>query len=211
MLQDQEDVFYYITVLNENYAHPEMPRGAEAGILKGMYLLRDGGKGKSARVQLMGSGAILREVIAGAELLKQDWKVAADIWSVPSFNELRRDGMAAERHNRLHPEDPPQPSYVEQCLASRAGPVIAATDHMRSFAEQIRPWVRAPYTVLGTDGFGRSDYRRNLRRFFEVNRHHVAVAALKALADEGKLPAVKVAEAIRKYGIDADAATPWTV
>ncbi|HRH81772.1 MAG TPA: pyruvate dehydrogenase (acetyl-transferring), homodimeric type [Thiobacillaceae bacterium] len=211
MLQEQEDVFYYITVLNENYAHPEMPRGAEAGILKGMYLFRDGGKGKGARVQLMGSGAILREVIAGAELLKQDWKVAADIWSVPSFNELRRDGMAAERHNRLHPEAPPLASYVEQCLAGRAGPVIASTDYMRSYAEQIRPWVPASYTVLGTDGFGRSDYRRNLRRFFEVNRHHVAVAALKALADEGKLPAAKVSEAIRKYGIDADAATPWTV
>jgi pyruvate dehydrogenase E1 component len=211
MLQDQEDVFYYITVLNENYAHPEIPLGAEAGILKGMYLFKDGGKGKGPRVQLLGAGAILREVIAGAELLKQDWKVAADIWSVPSFNELRRDGMAAERHNRLHPEAPPLPSYVEQCLAGRAGPVIASTDYMRSYAEQIRPWVPASYTVLGTDGFGRSDYRRNLRRFFEVNRYHVAVAALKALADEGKLPAAKVSEAIRKYGIDADAATPWTV
>ncbi|MBX9926885.1 MAG: pyruvate dehydrogenase (acetyl-transferring), homodimeric type, partial [Hyphomicrobiaceae bacterium] len=183
MFVDQEDVFYYLTVLNENYAHPPMPAGAEAGIIKGMYLLKSTGEpgkpGKSGRrVQLMGSGAILREVIAGAELLEQDFGVAADIWSVTSFTELRRDAMEAERWNLLHPEEPPRIPYVTQCLMERGDdPVIASTDYMRLFADQIRGHVPQRYRVLGTDGFGRSDYRRKLRSFFEVDRHFVAVAA----------------------------------
>jgi len=212
MVQEQEDVFYYVTLMNENYAHPAMPKGAEAGILKGMYLFSEGkGDKKAPRVQLLGSGTILREVIAGAELLQKDFGVSADVWSCPSFNELRRDGMDAERWNMLHPESAPRKSHVEACLESHAGPVVAATDYMRSFADQIRPYVKRTYKVLGTDGFGRSDFRRALRSFFEVDRHYVAVAALKALAEDGKVPASTVAQAIGKYGIDADRRSPWLV
>jgi pyruvate dehydrogenase E1 component len=213
MCADQEDVFYYLTVMNENYAHPAMPEGAEEGILKGMYLLRDGaGDGGSPRVQLMGSGTILREVLAGADLLREDFGVAADVWSVTSFTELHREGMAAERWTRLHPTKDPRPSYVEQSLTGRDGPVVASTDYIRTYAEQIRPFVRGRrYEVLGTDGFGRSDYRVKLRRFFEVDRHHVAIAALRALADEGEVDRAKVAEAIERYGVDPDAPPPWSV
>ncbi len=209
MYVDQESVFYYITVMNENYSHPPLPSGAEAGILKGMYRLREG-EG-DLRVQLLGSGAILREVIAAAELLRHDFGVAADLWSVTSFTELRRQGLDVQRWNTLHPEEAPRVSYVEQCLGDRSGPVIAATDYMRIFADQIRPFVPRRYTVLGTDGFGRSDTRRALRRFFEVDRHHVVVAALKALSDEGRLPAARVSEAIRRYQIDPERPNPATV
>jgi len=211
MLQEQEDVYYYITLMNENYPHPAMPEGAEQGIVKGMYLLKDGGKGKGPRVQLFGSGTILREVIAAAELLRDDFKVHADIWSVTSFNELRREGMSCDRWNLLHPTEKRRASYVETCLAGHAGPVVAATDYMRTFADQVRAFVGRTYAVLGTDGFGRSDYRVNLRRFFEVNRHYVAVAALKALADDGEIPLAKVTEAIKKYGLDPERPDPWKV
>jgi pyruvate dehydrogenase E1 component len=216
MYVEQEDAYWYVTVLNENYAHPAMPAGAEAGIVKGMYLFRDGGRGasKGPRVQLLGSGAILREVIAAADLLRSEWGVEADVWSCTSFTELAREGMAVERENRLHPAAPRKRSYVEALLAERQGPAVAATDYMRAFAEQIRPYVTADgrrYHVLGTDGFGRSDTREELRRFFEVDRQHVAVAALKALADEEALPAGKVAEAIQKYRIDPAKPDPWTV
>jgi pyruvate dehydrogenase E1 component len=211
MVENQEDVYYYITLMNENYPHPALPEGAREGILKGMYRLIDGGSAKGPRVQLLGSGVILREVMAAAELLKKDWGVSADVWSCPSFNELRRDGMAAARWNLLHPTEKPRASHVEQCLAGTQGPVIASTDYMRVFADQIREYVPRRYKVLGTDGFGRSDSRENLRRFFEVDRHYVAVAALKALAEDGEVPAAKVAEALKKYAIDADRAAPWTV
>ena len=213
MYQEQEDVYYYITLMNENYLQPGMPEGAEAGIIKGMYLLKDGGKApaKSPRVQLMGSGTILREVIAGAELLKNDFKVTSDIWSVTSFNELRRDGMSAERHNLLHPAAPRKKSYVETCLEGHAGPVIASTDYMRAFAEQLRSQIPRRFSVLGTDGFGRSDYRVQLRKFFEVNRYYVVVAALKALADECEIGMEVVTQAIQKYGLDTDKPDPWTV
>ncbi len=212
MYQEQEDVFYYLTVMNENYPHPAMPDGAEAGILKGMYLLSEGAGGKKTpRVQLLGSGTILREVIAAAELLAADFGVAADLWSCPSFTELRRDGMEAERWNLVHPEEKARVPYVAACLEGRGGPAVAATDYMRVFADQIRPYVGRRYVVLGTDGFGRSDTREQLRYFFEVNRHYVVVAALKALADEGTIPAATVTQAIRKYGIDPAKPCPWTV
>jgi pyruvate dehydrogenase E1 component len=211
MYQEQEDVFYYITLMNENYPHPAMPAGAEEGIRKGMYLFSDGGKAKGPRVQLLGSGTILREVIAAGELLQQDFGVTADIWSATSFNELRREGLAVDRWNVLHPTAKPKASYVEQCLAERKGPVIAATDYMKAYAEQIRPFLSARLRVLGTDGFGRSDYRAKLRWFFEVNRHFIVVHALKALSEDGTVPASKVAEAIKKYGIDPDKTDPTTV
>jgi pyruvate dehydrogenase E1 component len=211
MYEQQDDVYYYITLMNENYPHPEMPADSEQGILKGMYLLKDGGKGKGPRVQLFGCGTILREVIAAADLLRDDFKVNADIWSVTSFNELRRDGMKAERWNMLHPTSERKKSYVETCLEGHAGPVVASTDYMRNFADQVRQHVGRSYIVLGTDGFGRSDYRVKLRQFFEVNRYYVAVAALKALADDGDIKPEKVAEAIKKYGLDAERPEPWTV
>jgi pyruvate dehydrogenase E1 component len=210
MYADEEDVWYYITLMNENYEHPAMPEGAEEGIRKGLYLFRKGParRGKRPRVQLLGSGTILREVIAGADLLAEDWGVSADIWSAPSFTELRRDGLRTERWNRLHPTQAPRRSYVETCLEGQPGPVIAATDYIKTYADQIRPFVPGRYTVLGTDGFGRSDYRRALRSFFEVDRHHVAVAALHTLAQEGAVPASKVADAIKKYGIDPEKPDP---
>jgi pyruvate dehydrogenase E1 component len=207
MYQNQESVFYYITVMNENYSHPAMPAGTEEGILKGMYLLREGDPG-DLRVQLLGSGSILREVIGGADLLREDFGVAADVWSVTSFTELRRNGLDVQRWNLLHPEEKPRVSHVEQCLRERSGPVIAATDYMKIFADQIRPFVPGRYAVLGTDGFGRSDTRKALRSFFEVDRHFVALAALKALADEGRVPAARVSEAMRKYAIDPDRPNP---
>jgi pyruvate dehydrogenase E1 component len=186
-----------------------MPDGTEEGILRGMYLFRDASKKKGPRVQLLGCGTILREVIAASELLEQDFGVAADIWSCPSFNELRRDGLEVERWNLLHPAQAPRKSYVDECLDTRQGPIIAATDYMRAFADQIRPYVPRRYVCLGTDGFGRSDYRVALRKFFEVDRHYVAIAALKVLADEGTLPKTKVEAAIAKYGIETEKPAPW--
>jgi pyruvate dehydrogenase E1 component len=229
MVAEQEDVFYYLTLMNENYVHPAMPAGAEEGILRGMYLLRDGGSGtgggtrsrtKTPRVQLLGSGTILREVLAGAELLEQDFGVLADVWSVTSFTELRRDGIEVERWNTLNPlAKKPRVAYVTEQLQKRQGPVIASTDYIRAFPDQIRGWVDGSgtggqsriYRTLGTDGFGRSDYRKALRSFFEVDRHHVVVSALKALADDGVVDAKRVAEAIKRYEIDPSAPMPTTV
>jgi pyruvate dehydrogenase E1 component len=211
MYEEQEDVYYYITLMNENYPHPAMPADAEEGIVRGLYLLKAGGKGKGPRVQLMGSGTILREVMAAAELLREDWKVNADLWSATSFNELRRDGMSVERWNLLHPTKPRRKSFVESALEGHDGPVIAATDYMRAYADQVRGQIPRRYVVLGTDGFGRSDYRVKLRQFFEVNRHYVTVAALKALADDGEIKPQVVEDAIKKYGLDAERPDPWTV
>ena len=212
MVAEQEDIYYYLTVMNENYRQPAMPDGAAPGILKGMYLFRDGERKPSApRVQLLGSGTIFREVIGAAELLRDDWGVESDLWGCPSFTQLARDGMAAARARMLAPTAPPQLSHVEACLAERSGPVVAATDYIRGYAEQIRAYVPRRYVVLGTDGFGRSDTREKLRAFFEVDRRYVAVAALKALADDGTMPAAKVAEAITRYGIDPAKPAPWTV
>ncbi|WP_289303260.1 pyruvate dehydrogenase (acetyl-transferring), homodimeric type [Methylophaga sp. UBA3996] len=207
MYEKQENVFYYITAMNENYKHPEMPEGVEEGIIKGLYKLKTGGKHK-LKAQLMGSGTILREVEAAAELLEKDWKVSADVWSATSMNELVRDGQEVERHNRLNPTAPKKRSYISECLDDAAGVVVAATDYIRLYAEQIRPWVKASYTVLGTDGFGRSDTREALRSFFEVDRYHVVVATLHALADEGQIKYDVVADAIKKYEINAEAINP---
>jgi len=211
MYAEQEDVFYYLTVMNENYEHPAMPEGSQAGILKGMYKLRSLGDADALRVQLLGSGTILNEVIAAAELLGARYGISADIWSCTSFTELRRDGAEIERWNRLHPQAPQRSCYVAQCLSAQRGPVVASTDYVRAFAEQIRPYVPGRYTVLGTDGFGRSDYRRKLRAFFEIDRHHVAVAALKALADDGKIQTSVVADAITQFGIDPEKPNPAKV
>ena len=210
MVTNQEDVYYYITLMNENYEHPALPDGAEQGILKGLYLFKESKTKAKLRVQMLGSGTILREVIAAAELLEKDWDVAADVWSATSFTELRREGLAAERWNLLHPEDQPHVPYVTQCLEKRAGPVVAASDYMKTFADQIRPFMPKDrgYNVLGTDGFGRSDSRAKLRHFFEVNRYFIAIAALKALAESGEGKAKTVAEAIRKYGIDPNKPDP---
>ncbi len=207
MVGEQENVFYYITCMNENYVHPAMPAGVEDGILKGMYLLRVGGQGK-IRAQLMGSGTILREVIAAADLLEDDFDIPVDVWSVTSFNELRREALEVERWNQLHPDRPAKKCYIETCLADRRGPYIAATDYMKIIPDQIQRWVPGTFVSLGTDGYGRSDARAPLRQHFEVDRRYIAVTALKALADDGALDQKTVAEAIEKYGIDPDKPDP---
>ena len=214
MYVDQEDIYYYITVLNENYPHPAMPEGAEDGILKGMYLLHPAATDSdpALRVQLMGSGAILREVEAAAALLQQDFGVASDVWSATSLTELRRDGLAAERWNLLHPADEPRVPYVQQRLAAHPGPLVVATDYMKIVADQIRPFVDGRrFTALGTDGFGRSDTRESLRTFFEVDRHFIVLAALKALADDGRIARGQLQVAIEKYGIHVDKVDPAAV
>jgi pyruvate dehydrogenase E1 component len=213
MYAEQEDVYYYITVMNENYIHPEMPEGCEAGILRGAYLLRRSVlEAKAPRVQLMGSGTILREVIAAADLLEIDFGIAADVWSATSFNELRRDGLAAERWNLLHPAEEPRVPYIAQALAGHPGPLVAATDYIKTYADQIRPFVGSRrFHALGTDGFGRSDYRRKLRDFFEVDRRWVALAALKTLADDRTIDRTIVAAALEKFGIDQNKPDPVTV
>jgi len=209
MVEKQENVYYYITLLNENYAMPGLKPGTEEQIIKGMYLLKEGAK-LTPRVQLLGSGSILRESLFAQELLEKDWGVSATVWSCPSFNELARDGVDVERWNLLHPLETQRTPFVAQQLAGHAGPVVASTDYIKSFAEQIRPYLPKgrTYKVLGTDGFGRSDFRSKLREHFEINRHYIVVAALKGLAEEGTVPMSQVAEAIRKYGIDADKINP---
>jgi pyruvate dehydrogenase E1 component len=211
MFEAQEDVFYYLTVMNENYEHPDMPEGAEADILKGLYLFRKGADSQAPRVQLLGSGSIFREVIAAAGLLKADWGVEADLWGCPGFNVLTREGQEAARWNLLHPVETPKVSHVGQCLNGTKGPIVAATDYVRLYAEQIRPFVPRRYVTLGTDGFGRSDTREALRAFFEVDRHWVTLAALKALADEGEIKRETVEEAIARYGLDAEKPNPLGV
>ena len=210
MYQDQENVFYYITCMNENYPHPAMPAGVAQGILNGMYLLQIGGRGK-VRVTLFGSGTILREVQAAAELLERDYGVPADVYSVTSFSELRRNALEIERWNMLHPGEARRQNYIQQALADREGPFIAATDYMKTVPDQIRQWIPGRYAVLGTDGYGRSDSRAELRRFFEIDRHYVVVAALKALADDGKIEKQTVVKAIQTFGIDPETPNPVSV
>jgi pyruvate dehydrogenase E1 component len=210
MYEAQESVYYYVTCMNENYVHPAMPKGVEEGILKGMYLLHIGGRGK-VRVNLMGSGTILREVLAAAMILEKEFGVPADVFSVTSFSELRREALDVERWNLLHPGEPSREPYVRSCLAGHPGPFVAATDYMRTVPDQVRQWVPGQYHVLGTDGYGRSDSRAALRGFFEVDRRYIAVAALKALADEGKLDVATVKGAIERFGIDPDKPNPVVV
>jgi len=211
MYQDQENIFYYLTCMNENYPHPAMPKGAEQGILKGMYCLKsgltEGGKPKQ-KVTLLGSGTILREVEAAAAILESEFKISADVYSVTSFSELRREALDVERWNLLHPNEKPREAYVAQTLSKATGPFIASTDYMKVVADQIRQWVPGRYAVLGTDGFGRSDGRAALRRHFEVDRHYVVIAALKALADEGKLDKSMVQSYISKHNIDPEKPSP---
>ncbi len=211
MVEQQENVYYYITLLNENYAQPGLKPGTEAEIIKGMYLLDEAvKKPKAPLVNLLGSGTILRESQFAKALLESDWGVAAHVWSCPSFNELARDGQDVERWNLLHPLETPRVAFVTQQLSRYSGPVVASTDYMKNFAEQIRAFIPQgrSYKVLGTDGFGRSDFRSKLRAHFEIDRHYIVVAALRALADDGALPASKVAEALKKYKINVDKINP---
>jgi pyruvate dehydrogenase E1 component len=212
MVEKQDNVYYYLTLLNENYPMPGLQPGTEEQIIKGMYLSKQGPalKAKAPTVQLLGSGTILRESFFAQELLEKDWGVSASVWSCPSFNELTRDGQDAERWNLLHPTDAARVPFVTQQLSASEGPVVASTDYMKAYAEQIRSFIPRGrnYKVLGTDGFGRSDFRSKLREHFEINRHYIVLAALKALSEDGLLPAAKVAEAIKKYGINADKINP---
>jgi pyruvate dehydrogenase E1 component len=209
MVEKQENVFYYITLLNENYPMPGLQPGTEQEIVKGMYMCKPGAAGKK-RVQLLGSGTILRESIAAQDLLAKEWDVQADVWSCPSFNELGRNGLDCERQNLLHPDAAPKVPFVTTQLEKSTGPVVASTDYIKQYVDQIRAFIPKgrTYKVLGTDGFGRSDFRSKLREHFEVNRHYIVVAALKALAEEGTVPAAKVSEAIKKYKIKADKINP---
>ncbi|MEE4204207.1 MAG: pyruvate dehydrogenase (acetyl-transferring), homodimeric type [Halieaceae bacterium] len=208
MFEDQENVFFYITTMNENYHHPDMPKGVEGDIVRGLYRLRKSSSKAKLRVQLLGAGSILREAEAAAEILEKDYKVAADVWSMPSVNELAREGREISRWNLLHPDETPRVPFVTQQLADTKGPIVAATDYIKSYAEQLREFMPRRYAVLGTDGFGRSDTRRNLRLHFEVSREYIVLAALKSLADEGDLPVSKVAEARDQLGIPADKPNP---
>jgi pyruvate dehydrogenase E1 component len=211
MFELKENKFYYITAMNENYAQPPMPEDVTEGIIKGMYRVREAASDSANKVQLMGAGTILREVLAAAEILEQDYGVAADVWSLTSINELQREGKAAQRWNLMHPEAEPKVPWVSACLADCEGPVVAATDYIKAHTDQIREFVPGRFTVLGTDGYGRSDTRARLREFFEVSREFVVLAALRGLAEEGRLPMKDVAAAMVRLGIDPDKVDPFSV
>ena len=211
MYHEKENKFYYITTMNEAYQHPDMPAGAEEGIIKGMYLLEEANPSSKLSVQLMGSGTILNEVREAAKLLRENFNVDANIWSATSMNELRRDALDCSRWNLLHPESEPRVPYVTECLNKFNGPVIASTDYMKLYSDQLREFVPHRFKVLGTDGFGRSDTRKKLRHFFEVDRYFVAIAALKALAEEGSIDVSEVSRAIKLFGINPDKLNPVTV
>jgi len=211
MIENRESVYYYITAMNENYVHPPMPEGVEEGIRRGIYRFREAGVEGEHKVRLLGGGVILREVLAAAEMLEKDWNVAAEVYSVTSFNELARDGLATERWNMLHPNEDPRVPYVAEVLPQGEGPVVSSTDYMKSYSDQVREYVQDTFVALGTDGFGRSDTREKLREFFEVDRNYVTVAALYALHNDGAIDAVTVAKAVQQYGIDPDKPNPATV
>jgi pyruvate dehydrogenase E1 component len=210
MYVDQENIFYYITVMNENYQQPALPKGAQEGILKGAYLLQNGGRGK-VRTTLLGSGTILRECIAAAKILENDYGVPADVFSVTSFSELRKEALEIERWNMMHPTEAGRVPYIQTLLQDRADPIVAATDYVRNVPDQIRQWVGGRYVTLGTDGYGRSDSRAALRKHFEVDRSYIVVAALKALADEGKVDQATVTGAMKALGVDPSKPVPWKV
>ena len=202
MHEKKENIFYYITAMNENYSHPEKPKGSDEGILKGMYLFKEGGNKGKTKVQLLGSGTILREIIAASKILSKEYNIDSDIWSVTSFNELRRNGMETERVNLLNPNEKPKKTYVQKCLDKRDGPVIAASDYTRAFADQIRPYTDKTFYSFGTDGYGRSDTRKNLRKFFEVDKEHIVAFTLSALAKEQLIASKDAEKAIKKFKID---------
>ena len=202
MHEKKENIFYYITAMNENYSHPEKPKGSDEGILKGMYLFKEGGNKGKTKVQLLGSGTILREIIAASKILSKEYNIDSDIWSVTSFNELRRNGMETERVNLLNPNEKPKKTYVQKCLDKRDGPVIAASDYTRAFADQIRPYTDKSFYSFGTDGYGRSDTRKNLRKFFEVDKEHIVAFTLSALAKEQLIGSKDADKAIKKFKID---------
>ena len=208
MHDNQENIFYYITVMNENYAHPKIPDDSKKGILKGMYLFKEFNNKGKIKIQLLGSGAILREMLSAGEILSKDYNIDSDIWSVTSFTELRKDGMETERKNLLNPGEKPEKSYVEKCLGERDGPIIAASDYIRTHADQIRPYLSKPYYSFGTDGYGRSDSRKQLRRFFEVDKEHIVSYALSALAKEQLIPSKYAEKAMKKYNINKDKPIP---
>ncbi len=208
MHDKQENIFYYLTTMNENYKHPAMPKNCEKGILKGMYLLKEFKNKGKINVQLLGSGTILREMISAAEILSKEYNIDSDVWSVTSFNELRKDGRKIERKNLLNPAEKPEKSYVEKCLSEKDGPIIAASDYMRSFADQIRPYTSKSFYSFGTDGYGRSDSRKNLRKFFEVDKEHIVTYTLSALAKEQLVPSSNAIRAIKKYKIDKNKLNP---
>jgi len=204
MHEKKENIFYYITAMNENYTHPEKPKGCDEGILKGMYLFKEGNNKGKTKVQLLGSGTILREIIAASEILSREYGIDSDIWSVTSFNELRKDGLETERRNLLNPVKKAEKSFVEKCLDKRSGPVIAATDYTRAFSDQIRAYTQKSFYSLGTDGYGRSDTRKNLRKFFEVDKEHIVAFTLSALAKEQLIGSESAEKAIKKFKIDKD-------
>ena len=204
MHEKKENIFYYITAMNENYSHPEKPKGSDEGILKGMYLFKEGGNKGKTKVQLLGSGTILREIIAASKILSKEYNIDSDIWSVTSFNELRRNGMETERVNLLNPNEKQKKTYVQKCLDKRDGPVIAASDYTRAFADQIRPYTDKTFYSFGTDGYGRSDTRKNLRKFFEVDKEHIVAFTLSALAKEQLIGSKDANKAIKKFKIDKD-------
>ena len=208
MHEKKENIFYYITTMNENYSHPEMPKNSEKGILKGMYKIKEFSKYKKTKIQLLGSGTILREMMAAAEMLQNEYQIDSEVWSVTSFSELRKNGMEVERYNLLHPEKPKKKSYVEECLGKSEGPILAASDYMRLNSDQIRPYINKSYYSLGTDGYGRSDTRKNLRNFFEVDKNYITTYALSVLASEQLLPSKHAVEAIKKYKIDSEKPMP---
>ena len=208
MHDKQENIFYYLTVMNENYQHPQMPKDCEKGILKGMYLFKEFNKKGKTKIQLLGCGTILREIIAAAEILSKEYNIDSDVWSVTSFNELRKDGMNIERKNLLNPGEKPEKSYVEKCLGKREGMIIAASDYIRTYVDQIRPYLSKPFYSFGTDGYGRSDGRKKLRRFFEVDKEHIVTYALSALAKEQLIPSKHAEKAMKKYNIDKNKPIP---
>ena len=208
MHEKKENVFYYITAMNENYTHPEKPKGCDEGILKGMYLFKENNNKGKTKVQLLGSGTILREIISASEILNKEYGIDSDIWSVISFNELRREGMETERLNLLNPNDKPKKSYVQKCLEKRDGPIIAASDYTRAFSDQIRPYTNKSFYSFGTDGYGRSDTRKNLRKFFEVDKEHIVTYALSILSKEQLITSKYVNEAIKKYNIKSEREIP---
>jgi pyruvate dehydrogenase E1 component len=208
MHDNQENIYYYITVMNENYKHPKIPVDAKKGILKGMYLFKEFNNKGKIKIQLLGCGAILREILAAAEVLSKDYDIDSDVWSVTSFNELRRDGMEIERKNLLNPGEKPEKSYVQKCLGKRDGPIIAASDYIRTYADQIRPYLSKPFYSFGTDGYGRSDSRKKLRKFFEVDKDHIVAYALSALAKEQLIPSKQAEKAMKKYNIDKNKPIP---